>query len=123
MWYNILILILILIVCFLLILTVLAQNPKGGMAANFGVSNQVMGARQTTDILEKATWGFAVTLLVLCLAATMTISSDKISASKSAIDRAIQENAASAGLPNQMTLPTADIVDETAAPAADATAE
>ena len=100
MW-NILILILILIVCFLLILTVLAQNPKGGMAANFGVSNQVMGARQTTDILEKATWGFAVTLLVLCLAATMTISSEKISASNSALDRAIQENAANAGLPNQ----------------------
>ncbi len=45
--------VLILIASILLILAVLAQNPKSGMAANFGASNQVMGVRQTADFLEK----------------------------------------------------------------------
>lgn len=34
---------LILIASVLIILAVLVQNPKSGMAANFGASNQVMG--------------------------------------------------------------------------------
>ena len=102
-------LILLLIACFLIILTVLAQNPKGGMAANFGVSNQVMGARQTTDFLEKFTWGLAVTIVVLCLAATMTMPKDSIAMSKSSLESAIQEKAANSagdqGIPNEVIIP------------------
>ena len=48
--------ILILVASILIILAVLVQNPKSGMAANFGASNQVMGVRQTSDFLEKFTW-------------------------------------------------------------------
>lgn len=40
---------LILIASVLVILAVLVQNPKSGMAANFGASNQVMGVRETSD--------------------------------------------------------------------------
>ncbi len=47
---------LILIASVLVILAVLVQNPKSGMAANFGVSNQVMGVRETSNFLEKFTW-------------------------------------------------------------------
>jgi preprotein translocase subunit SecG len=66
--------ILILIVCILLGLIVLVQNPKGGgLAANFGSGNQFMGARQTADFLEKASWTLAVVLLLLSLTATMVI--------------------------------------------------
>jgi preprotein translocase subunit SecG len=66
--------ILILIVCILLGLIVLVQNPKGGgLAANFGGGNQFMGARQTADFLEKASWTLAVVLLLLSLTATMII--------------------------------------------------
>ena len=43
---------LILIASVLVILAVLVQNPKSGMAANFGASNQVMGVRETSDFLE-----------------------------------------------------------------------
>jgi preprotein translocase subunit SecG len=41
---------------------VLIQNPKGGgLSSSLGsVGNQLMGVKQTTDILEKSTWGFAV---------------------------------------------------------------
>lgn len=68
------IVILILVVCVLLALVVLVQNSKGGgLAANFAAPTQVMGVRQTADFLEKATWWLAVILVVLCLAATVTI--------------------------------------------------
>lgn len=67
--------ILILLVSGLLGLIVLVQNPKGGgLAANFsGSGSQFMGARQTADFLEKASWMLAVALLVLSLVAAMII--------------------------------------------------
>ena len=66
--------VLIIIASILLTLIVLVQNSKGGgLASNFSGSNQVMGVRKTTDFLEKATWTLAISLLVLCLAAAMTI--------------------------------------------------
>ena len=84
--------VLILIASILLILAVLAQNPKSGMAANFGASNQVMGGRQTADFLEKFTWGLAISIVVLSLIATMTMPSASISSSKSGVERALEQS-------------------------------
>lgn len=68
------IVILILVVSVLLGLVVLVQNSKGGgLISNFGGANQMMGVRQTTDFLEKATWTMAIILVVLCLASSMAI--------------------------------------------------
>ena len=55
---------------------VLVQNPKGGgLAGNIaGFSNQFMGVKQTTDVLEKGTWIFAGVIAVLCLLSTLFIS-------------------------------------------------
>ena len=41
-------------------LIVLVQNPKGGgLTGNIaGFSNQFMGVKQTTDVLERGTWIF-----------------------------------------------------------------
>lgn len=61
--------IVILIACLLLVLIVLIQNPKGGgIAANFVAPNQIMGVKRSTDVVEKATWILAATLIVLSLA-------------------------------------------------------
>ena len=69
-----LVVILILIVSVLLGLIVLVQNSKGGgLVSNFGGANQMMGVRQTTDFLEKATWTMAAVLVVLCLISSVTI--------------------------------------------------
>jgi preprotein translocase subunit SecG len=58
----------------LLILIVLVQNSKGGgLASGFSSSNQIMGVRKTTDFLEKATWGLACTVIVLCIVVTKFI--------------------------------------------------
>ena len=69
-----LVVVLILIVSVLLGLVVLVQNSKGGgLVSNFGGANQMMGVRQTTDFLEKATWTMAGILIVLCLISSITI--------------------------------------------------
>lgn len=68
--------VLITILCVLLVLVVLAQNPKGGgLSSEFGGggSNQMMGVKRTTDLLEKLTWGFAIGILVLSLGANLML--------------------------------------------------
>lgn len=82
--------VLILIASILLVLAILVQSPKSGMAANFGASNQVMGVRQTADFLEKFTWGVAVVILVLSLVATVTISSSRDAINASASSEAVE---------------------------------
>ncbi|MBQ0080458.1 MAG: preprotein translocase subunit SecG [Alistipes sp.] len=76
--------VLILIASVLVVLAILVQSPKSGMAANFGASNQVMGVRQTADFLEKFTWGMAIAILVLSLIATLAVDSTHLSNSQSA---------------------------------------
>ena len=68
------IIILILLVCFLLALVVLAQNPKGGgISSQFsaGGAASMMGVKRTGDLLEKLTWGFAIGLVILSLGTHM----------------------------------------------------
>lgn len=86
------IIVLIMIAAVLLVLAVLAQHPKGGMAANFGASNQVMGVRQTADFLERFTWGSAIAIVVLSVMATMFIPKDDINSSKTRLENTIQTN-------------------------------
>ncbi len=73
---TLLFIILIIIASAILGFIVLVQNPKGGgLAGNIaGFSNQFMGVKQTTDVLEKGTWIFAGVVGVLCLFSTFFIS-------------------------------------------------
>lgn len=101
---------LILIASVLIILAVLVQNPKSGMAANFGVSNQVMGVRETSNFLEKFTWTMAVVIVVLSLVATLAMDKDLVSTSNSEIAKdvqALQERVIEAEAP--ATMPQAEI--------------
>lgn len=79
--------ILILIASILVILAVLVQSPKSGMAANFGASNQVMGVRQTSDFLEKFTWTMAAVIFVLSLLATLAMDRGLVATSNAEIER------------------------------------
>lgn len=71
--------ILIIIACVVLSLIVLVQNPKGGgLAGNIaGFSNQFMGVKQTTDVLEKGTWIFAAVIAILCITSVFFISGQR----------------------------------------------
>jgi preprotein translocase subunit SecG len=73
------ILIIGIIAAILTILIVLIQNPKGGgLASNFSAGNQLFGAKQTTEGVEKLTWVFTSIILIVSLIA----SSYNVSASK-----------------------------------------
>ena len=66
---TILFIILIIVASVALGFIVLVQNPKGGgLAGNVaGFSNQFMGVKQTTDVLEKGTWIFGAIIALLCI--------------------------------------------------------
>lgn len=85
----------IVIICILtvlLILIVLIQNSKGGgLAGEFGGlgSNQLMGVKKTTDLLEQITWGLGVGIMVLSLASYIMIDRNQVTGINSAnVDRA-----------------------------------
>ena len=65
--------IMIVIASILLILAVLVQSPKSGMAANFGAANQTMGVRQTTDFLEKFTWAMIAAIVFFTLLSVIAL--------------------------------------------------
>ncbi|HEY1164732.1 MAG TPA: preprotein translocase subunit SecG [Chitinophaga sp.] len=104
--------ILIILACVLLGFFVLIQNPKGGgLSGSFGgFGNQVIGVRQTTDVLEKGTWVLAAIIAVLCLTSSFFI--DKNSAARQ--DRTIMEQ--NAGRPVQQQSAPATLPNTTPAP-------
>ena len=69
--------IMIVIASILLILAVLVQSPKSGMAANFGAANQTMGVRQTTDFLEKFTWAMVAAVVFFTLLSVVALPSQE----------------------------------------------
>ena len=55
-------------------LIVLIQESKGGgLASGFSSSNQIMGVRKTTDVIEKTTWGLAIAMVVLSVACAYAV--------------------------------------------------
>ena len=68
---------LIILVCFLLVLVIMVQNPKGGgLSSSFGGGTQQMGGVQkTSDFLDRSTWILATLLLALILVSNITLSS------------------------------------------------
>lgn len=64
------------LVCILLMVVVLIQNPKGGgVDSTFGgnSANQMLGAARSTDFIDKLTWGLAIALFVLCIVTAIVV--------------------------------------------------
>jgi len=61
--------ILIMIASVLLIVIVMAQNPKGGgLSGTFGgTSSAQFGVQRTNDFMEKATWSLGAIIVILIL--------------------------------------------------------
>lgn len=68
-------LVLITIVCFLLIVVIMVQNPKGGgLSSTLGGSTQMGGVQKTTDFLDKSTWTLATVLIALILLSSLSFT-------------------------------------------------
>lgn len=66
-------LVLITIVCFLLVVVIMVQNPKGGgLSSSLGGSTQIGGVQKTTDFLDKSTWTLGGILIVLILISSLS---------------------------------------------------
>ena len=82
--------ILIVIAALLMIGIVLIQESKGGgLASNFSSSNQIMGVRKTTDVIEKATWTLAAAMVVfsvICAYVAPTASTEQSVLEKAATE-------------------------------------
>ncbi len=115
----------IIIISLLLAMVVLVQNSKGGgLASGFSSSNQIMGVRKTTDVLEKLTWGLAIALMVFSITGTMLIPKGEQDQGTSVIQEQIDNTALPSNqspLSNQPapgeTAPTESAPTETTPPA------
>jgi preprotein translocase subunit SecG len=68
-------LVLITIVCFLLIVVIMVQNPKGGgLSSTLGGSQQIGGVQNTSDFLDKSTWTLGGLLIVLILLSSLSFN-------------------------------------------------
>ncbi len=114
--------IMIVIASILLILAVLVQSPKSGMAANFGAANQTMGVRQTTDFLEKFTWAMIAAIVFFTLLSVVALP--KSAATQQGADYGIDAAVEEAYKPvEEATEETANIVVEADAAQAEGTVE
>lgn len=66
--YSVLVILAVIVAVLLTFIVLIQESKGGGLASNFASSNQIMGVRKTTDVVEKATWSLAAVLVVLSVA-------------------------------------------------------
>lgn len=117
-------LVLITIVCFLLIIVIMVQNPKGGgLSSTLGGSQMLGGVQKTTDFLDKSTWTLGTILIVLILLSSLSFTGALNDNSSKIIDDATETPAApktatpAAATPAATTQPAASDAAQTTAPA------
>ena len=77
----------------LMIGAVLVQKSKGGgLNQNFASQAQLMGVRKSTDLIEKATWGLDITLLVFSLGAVAAKPDRMAATNDSGLDQLLENN-------------------------------
>ena len=107
--------ILIVIASLLMIGIVLIQESKGGgLASNFSSSNSIMGVRKTTDLVEKATWGLAITMVVISVVCSY------VAPVSTAEQSVLEQNATETQTTNPNNAPGFGASQQQAAPAAGA---
>lgn len=100
--------ILAIIVCILLALIILIQNPKGGgLSSGFSGSNNVMGVQRTGDFLEKGTWVLIISLMVIVLLINV-VPQNGASGSSDEIENGVTKPANSASPLAPQALPGTD---------------
>ncbi len=108
---TLLFIILLVLASFLLAFVVLVQNPKGGGLSGSiaGFSNQFMGVKQTTDVLEKGTWIFSALVGILCLLSSLFISKTEAGNQPGALEQIPMNQPVQSATPkaNTTTLPAA----------------
>lgn len=69
------------LIAILITLIILVQSGKGGGLAGIaagGATQQILGARQAPDVLEKATWTLATLFFVFCILSNFVIDREQV---------------------------------------------
>ncbi|MCB0838740.1 MAG: preprotein translocase subunit SecG [Bacteroidetes bacterium] len=105
--------ILAIIVAGLLIVAVVIQNSKGGgLSSTFGGgASQIMGARRSSEFIEKATWYLAAALAIVAFLANVAGTSGNTTTNQLRMSNSIEDQIISnpVSLPE---MPTAQPTDE-----------
>lgn len=89
--FKVLLIIIVILALFLCFVVTIQNSKGGGLAAGFASSNQIMGVRKTTDILEKTTWTLIASIAVLSII-TAYVAKPKVINQKSVMDdEAVEE--------------------------------
>jgi preprotein translocase subunit SecG len=92
----------------MLVLVILAQNSKGGgLTSQFGGSgaSNIIGVKKTGDLLERLTWGFVISIMLIALGTNMV--SPTAGQAEDVLDRVRPQQTAPATVdPN--TIPSTD---------------
>ena len=93
------------LICIILVLLILIQNPKGGgLSSGFSSSNNIIGVQRTGDFLENGTWGLAITIMVIAILINITAPKNGAAVkSDSKIQEQIDKTAAPGALPQMPT--------------------
>ena len=102
--------ILMVVAAILMCFIVLIQNSKGGgLASGFSSSNEILGVRKTTDVLEKLTWGLAVFMVIASIATAYVMPSASQQDGSVIMEQAQQEEKTNPyNLPAGSTVPKAE---------------
>ena len=71
--YTVLIVLAVIASVLMCFIVLIQESKGGGLASGFSSSNQIMGVRKTTDIIEKATWTLAIAMVVLSVASSYLV--------------------------------------------------
>ena len=89
--FKVLIIVIVILAVFLCFIVTIQNSKGGGLAAGFASSNQIMGVRKTTDILEKTTWTLIASIAVLSIV-TPYVAKPKAINSGSVLEKDAIEN-------------------------------
>ena len=105
---------LIIAVCFLLVLVIMVQNPKGGgLSSSFGGdSQQIGGVKKTTDFLDNSTWVLETLLLVLILLSNLTIERNSSDIDSKLLNPTQSQNQENIPIENELEIPVEIPIEE-----------
>ena len=79
--YTLLVILVVVLAVLMCLIVMIPESKGGGLASSFSASNQIMGVRKTTDVIEKITWGLAAAIVVLSIMSVYFIPSAKVEGS------------------------------------------
>ena len=90
--YTVLIVLIVILAILMCFIVLIQESKGGGLASSFSASNQIMGVRKTTDVIEKLTWGLAAAMVVFSVVSVFFIP--KVATEESAMMKAATEQRA-----------------------------